>query len=294
MNDIQLLREIYPAPPASLDQMREGASARLTAVMTSPSALRPARASQRPRRRRYALTAAAIAAAACVAIVVPAILPTSAATPMITAAYAVQRTPDGTVRISIKELTDPAGLQRALQAAGVPAVIQEERLPTRLGPPQHGLIFPPASQIKKLPKKQHLAWIKFIHSPAVIKAEHETFRNVAVGACLIPDAQRYTEPARVQRAVLRQQQPRYLMDGATWLPAAWGPAGMLSADFGPPSSHPRQLPRGATVVLHPAAMPPGSAIYLNIGSYQDQGTHWDAYMAVMTTSHLPRCTDSMS
>lgn len=292
MDDIQLLKEIRPAPPAGLGHMREGVSARLTAVMTSPPGKRPPRGTRRPRRRRYALAAAGVAAAACAAIIVPATLPSTATTRIMTAAYAVQRSQDGTVKFSIKELADPAGLQRALQAAGVHAVIQEEQLPVRLLPPEPEASKIPPAQLKKLPESQRRADIKREHSRSFIQAEHKKVGGIAVGACLLPHEQRYAEPASVQRAVLRQE-PGTLMDGGTWFPAGWGPAGTLEADFGPPSSHPRDLPRGATVILHPAAMPPGSAVYLNVGSYQWQGTNWDAYLAVMTTSHLPRCVKSM-
>jgi hypothetical protein len=264
MDEIKLLAAVRPAPPADLASMRQGASDRLAAAMSGPPA--------RPRRRRRTLTVAGIAAAACAAIVVPVALPSPAAPRLVTAAYAVQRHPDGTVSVSIRQLADPVGLQRALRAVGVPAVVLEERLPTGPGP----VVRVSPASLSKITESERRA--------------DSTGRSLAVGACLIPDQQRYTEPASVQRAVLRQQQPGILMDGGSWLPAG---GGTLSADFGPPASHPRDLPRGATMILHPSAMPPGAVVYLNIGSYQWHGTNWSAYLAVLNTTRLPQCANSL-
>src|ERR1700712_2338355 len=68
-----------------------------------------------PRRTRLALAGAGAAAAtAAVAIVAT----SSDVTP---SAYAVQPRKDGSVSVKIRSLSDAAGLQRSLRAAGVPA-----------------------------------------------------------------------------------------------------------------------------------------------------------------------------
>jgi hypothetical protein len=67
------------------------------------------------------LAGAVLAAVAVAAIVLPATLPGGATSTFVTAAWAVQRNPDGTVKITFKNYGDPAGLQRALAKAGVRA-----------------------------------------------------------------------------------------------------------------------------------------------------------------------------
>jgi len=90
-------------------------------------------------RRRIAGLAAALAAAAGVAVAVTALLPaTGPATrpaagpaagrpavraPARLAAWTVVKQPGGTVSVTIHELYYPAGLQRTLRAAGVPASV---------------------------------------------------------------------------------------------------------------------------------------------------------------------------
>lgn len=72
------------------------------------------------RRTRFVLAGAGVAAAtAAVAIVATG----SDVTPSASAAYAVQPRPDGSVSVSIRSLSDAAGLQSKLRAAGVPAVV---------------------------------------------------------------------------------------------------------------------------------------------------------------------------
>ena len=41
-----------------------------------------------------------------------------------TAAWTVRRAPDGTITVDVKQLRDPAGLQRTLRAEGVPAYVR--------------------------------------------------------------------------------------------------------------------------------------------------------------------------
>jgi hypothetical protein len=76
-------------------------------------------------RRRIPGIAAALAVAAGVAVAVTALLPAShhpSAPPgMQLAAWTVVKQADGTVSVTIRELSDPAGLQRKLRAEDIPA-----------------------------------------------------------------------------------------------------------------------------------------------------------------------------
>jgi hypothetical protein len=76
-------------------------------------------------RRRVPALAAALAVAAAAAVAVAALLPASQQArrqPSVQlAAWTVVRQADGTVSVTIRELLDPAGLQRRLRADGVPA-----------------------------------------------------------------------------------------------------------------------------------------------------------------------------
>lgn len=88
---------------------------------------RPARtiiAQARRRRLRQGLSAAA-AAAVIVAVAVPGLLPGSpGAGPARLAAWTVTTRPGGRIAVTIRELRDPAGLQRQLRADGVPATVR--------------------------------------------------------------------------------------------------------------------------------------------------------------------------
>jgi hypothetical protein len=88
---------------------------------------RPARtiiARVRRRRLRQGLSAAA-AAVVIAAVAAPALLPGSrGASPARLAAWTVTTRPGGQVAVTIRELRDPAGLQRQLRADGVPATVR--------------------------------------------------------------------------------------------------------------------------------------------------------------------------
>jgi hypothetical protein len=93
---------------------------RLLAQLRQIVAERPAPAAtphRRPRRTRLALAGAGVAAAAAAAV---AIVATGGG---VTPAYAVQPRADGSVTVRIHSLSDAAGLERRLRAAGVPAVV---------------------------------------------------------------------------------------------------------------------------------------------------------------------------
>lgn len=83
----------------------------------------------RARRRRHRLTgpagAAVVAAGAVLAVIalLPASHPASRRPPVQLAAWTVVQQPGGIIDVTIHELRDPAGLQAALRADGVPASI---------------------------------------------------------------------------------------------------------------------------------------------------------------------------
>ncbi len=87
-------------------------------------------------RHRVRAAGAALAAAAAVAVGValPASHPTSGA-PVHLAAWTVTRQANGSIKVTIRELRDPAGLQRTLRADGVPASVTFARRPN---PACHG------------------------------------------------------------------------------------------------------------------------------------------------------------
>ena len=98
-------------------------------------------------RRRVPAAAGALGAAAAVAFAVSAALPAShpashpASGPRAQlAAWTVARQADGSIRVTIRELRDPAGLQHTLRADGVPASVTftDQRNPACQGYPGGG------------------------------------------------------------------------------------------------------------------------------------------------------------
>ena len=128
------------------------------------------------------LGTAAAAAAACAAIVAPALVPAGSPGAFVTAAWAVQPNPDGTVTVSIKEFRDPAALQRDLRADGIPAIVRTDGIPAIENappPPIHGGLRFCAISVADLPEtighaavhpvKARRSFIFIIH-PAAIPA----------------------------------------------------------------------------------------------------------------------------
>ncbi|MFL6076847.1 MAG: hypothetical protein ACJ73S_25920 [Mycobacteriales bacterium] len=75
--------------------------------------------------RRLALAASGVAAAgAALAVGLPALLGSAGPRSVSTPAWAVRTTSDGSIDITIRDTTDPTGLQRTLNAAGIPAVVR--------------------------------------------------------------------------------------------------------------------------------------------------------------------------
>jgi hypothetical protein len=126
MDEISMFTALRPAPPAEAEAMRAAARERVEGVLRAADAA-PART---PRlRRRLLLAGGLVTAAAAAAIVVPAVLPGGTTGTFITKAWAVERNADGSVTFSIsKSFDDPAGLRRALKAAGVTAFVVINRL----------------------------------------------------------------------------------------------------------------------------------------------------------------------
>jgi hypothetical protein len=180
MDEITMFATIRPAPLAEAGPIRQQARARLDAALQGPPR-RPGRgygASTRPgerrrlgRYRRPALLGAAAAVVAVgAAIVVPAVLPAGGGGSVVTAAWAVQREPDGTVTVTLKDVFDLGGLQQALDGAGVPAKVIT--VPTN-----------PADYTGPL---------------AAVNPVHQ----VTVSGCFYPTTGSYVAPAPVQQAVV--------------------------------------------------------------------------------------------
>jgi hypothetical protein len=74
--------------------------------------------------RRRAVSAAGAAVAAALALVIFMVLPAMNPAPVKLAAWTVTTEPGGIVAVTIHDLRDPAGLQQALQAHGVPAIVR--------------------------------------------------------------------------------------------------------------------------------------------------------------------------
>ena len=132
------------------EQIIQAARTRLAgelADLTAPAGLLAAVRRRHARRQRRLLTAAGAAGAAA-AVAASAAIVTHAAGPggppaARLAAWTVITEPSGTVAVSIRDLRDPAGLQRALQAHGVPAIVRFHRS----GSPMPGCVIPGGSPL---------------------------------------------------------------------------------------------------------------------------------------------------
>jgi len=129
MSEINTLREMRPAPPpAELEAMRMTARERFVAGTRS----RRARRRSRLPALAGGLTAAVAAAAAAALLLTsgPGTVPGKHETggrtrTVVTAAWTVREDADGTVTIYMRQYTDPAGLQQALRADGVNAIVRQ-------------------------------------------------------------------------------------------------------------------------------------------------------------------------
>jgi hypothetical protein len=121
-----MLTEAAPARRLPLDGPDSPAAVGLyEQIIAQPPALGRA-----PRRRRLAVPALIGAAAAAVAAVALALMPGSPAGHhrgqggATLAAWSVVKEPHGLLKVTIRQLRNPAGLQRALRADGVPADVR--------------------------------------------------------------------------------------------------------------------------------------------------------------------------
>ncbi|MBV9382694.1 MAG: hypothetical protein JO242_18790, partial [Streptosporangiaceae bacterium] len=162
MDEITLFAVLKPPPDDGAARSRARIRARLDAALAGPGARTGGAgvtAGPGRHRRLIALGIAAVAAA-CAAIVVPSVLPGGTSTPLVSKAWAVQRNSDGTVTAWVAQLAyDPAGLQRALRAEGVPALVRFSEVSDpgyRLGQPADvpGLCIPPARDLEPMPVLQ--------------------------------------------------------------------------------------------------------------------------------------------
>lgn len=119
MDEISMFTALRPSPPTDPGQIRRATRDRLDKALAESH--RPSR--MRGRRRSIVL-AVGVAVAAGAAIVVPAVLPGGASRSFVTSAWAIQRNPNGTIKVTFDDARDPAGLQRALRADGVAAYVR--------------------------------------------------------------------------------------------------------------------------------------------------------------------------
>ena len=91
--------------------------------------MRRGRAIRTRRRLRLPAAAGALAAVAGAAVAAVALLPAGHPATARLAAWTVSEQPGGTIKVTIRELRDPAGLQARLRADGVPASVSFSQPP---------------------------------------------------------------------------------------------------------------------------------------------------------------------
>ena len=151
MNDADVIRELTEP----LDEVHMETS--LETVVSRGQSLR--------RRKRAPGIAAAVAAAGCIALAVAGILPGTGPRATL-AAWTVTKKPAGIVAVSIRQLSNPTGLQNTLREDGVPATV---RFDGQI-PPQC-LIYPltsPDAIRNVFPSDDNGATIAFTINPAAI------------------------------------------------------------------------------------------------------------------------------
>jgi hypothetical protein len=132
MDEIELFAALRPETGANLAGQRERARDRLADAMSDSTARTSARRTTRrlgglnpSARAAFAVSGAALAVGG--AVVLPTVLAPGRPGSLVTSAWAVQPRRDGTVKVTIKDASDPAGLQRALRSAGVRAIVVSHR-----------------------------------------------------------------------------------------------------------------------------------------------------------------------
>jgi len=159
MNDNDMItRDLIATVREPFAGVRMGAP--VDAVVTRGQAIRR-------RRRVQAITGAAAAVAAAAVLAAVAALPSGRLAAVNLTAWTVITEPTGTVAVTIRDLRDPAGLQRALRAHGVPATV-------RFDPPGSSM----PSCITSVPSR--LATIEsrvFVQPPAARPARQQAGRR---------------------------------------------------------------------------------------------------------------------
>ena len=143
MDEIELFTALRPTPGpnclASVNALALGSPAPCRESGARASVGHPGRrlgGLNSPTRTVFTVGGAALAVggATVLAAVLPTVLSAGQSGSLITSAWAVQPRKDGTVKVTIKDASDPAGLQRALRAAGIRAVVVSPREITRKDP----------------------------------------------------------------------------------------------------------------------------------------------------------------
>jgi len=236
MTEIDMLRQVRPVPaPAELEAIQRAARGRFVA------GTRSRRGRQRWRLPALAggLTAAA-AATAAIALVLssgPAAVPGQQATAghagsVVTAAWTVRQSSDGTVTIYLRQYANPGALQQTLRADGINAIVRP---------------VPVTFQTIPLPR------------PATLAGPKKRPLRIPRPVCMYAGTN--NAPPAVQQAVV--------IIGRQALPARF--------------------------IIHPAAMPPGSALFLAFmsgvpRSFKNDNTGVMALIpVVLNNDTLPAC-----
>lgn len=243
MDEIAMVAELRPAQPAAgeADAMRTAVGGRLAGVLAGPAAPSPRprlgwwSASRRglrsaSRRTRILIGTGVVAVGAAAAIVVPAVMPAGTGSPLVSKAWAVEHYNNGTVKLTVWQVIgDLSGLQAALRADGVPAVVAV--IPWKITPGETGAT--PSCHYPPLPQA----------------------------------------PAAVQRAVITH--PMTEIIGAHGQPVGQQPAGLIW-------------------IFHPAAMPPGSVLFIEASGRIPHSTTTliMSEPVVLRSAHLPACVPS--
>ncbi len=126
MDEITMYTALRPQAPGNAGELTGAVRQRVAGEFGPP----PRRGRRvpgrgRPGRRRLLLAAGAVAAAAAAAIaIVQAAGPERGTGQFVTAAWVVRHNANGTVKVTLKQARDAAGLQRALRADGIPAYVR--------------------------------------------------------------------------------------------------------------------------------------------------------------------------
>ncbi len=187
MDEIDLFGTLRPRSADDLTSHRERARVRLEAAMAGPGARARTRRFEGlplPGRKVVAVSGAALAMGG--AVVLPTVLSLGqGGGALVTSAWAVQPRKDGTVKVTIKDASDPAGLQRALRTAGVRAVVVSPREFTVAGPGSRWAMYPVCTYRSTGP------WF----APAAVQRAVVTRPSPAQGQASSPRVIAYIHPA---------------------------------------------------------------------------------------------------